>query len=106
MIDLREKDRNAICSLAADVFPEGTEIWAYGSRIKGTNHDTSDLDLVVHFPDSQDKFESLSLLSDFIERLRDSTIPIIVQVFAWHSIPEAFQDSIVRCYQVLWKAEG
>ncbi|WP_422446137.1 MULTISPECIES: nucleotidyltransferase domain-containing protein [unclassified Endozoicomonas] len=28
-------------------------MWAYGSRVKGTNHDNSDLDLAVHFPPDQ-----------------------------------------------------
>ena len=104
MIDLREKDRKAICALAAQVFPVGTEIWAYGSRVKGTNHDTSDLDLVVHFPDDQDRMESLSQRMDFLEALRDSNIPIIVQVMAWPVIPDHFKQNIQACYQVLWTA--
>ena len=102
MIDLREKDRKAICALAAQHFPEGTEIWAYGSRVKGTNHDTSDLDLVVHFPEDQERMKGFSQLADFIEALRDSNIPIIVQVLAWHGIPEHFKTNIQSCYQVLW----
>ena len=104
MIDLREKDRKAICALAAQIFVAGTEIWAYGSRVKGTNHDTSDLDLVVHFPQEQERAEGFSQLADFIEALRDSNIPIIVQVMAWHSIPEHFKANIQSCYQVLWAA--
>ncbi len=104
MIDLREKDYLAICELAAKVFSKGTAIWAYGSRVKGTNHDTSDLDLVVHFPPAQDKSEDLHQLATFIESLRDSNIPIIVQVMAWHCIPESFQENIKQCYEVLWCA--
>ncbi|MGI9274482.1 MAG: nucleotidyltransferase family protein [Endozoicomonas sp.] len=102
MIDLREKDRQAICDLAEPIFPPGTEIWAYGSRVKGTCHDTSDLDLVVHFPQSQEKTEGFNQLADFLEALRDSNIPIIVQVMAWHAIPEHFKANIQSCYQVLW----
>ena len=104
MIDLREKDRKAICELAAQTFPAGTEIWAYGSRVKGTNHDASDLDLVVHFPQTQDQAAGLSQLTDFIDAPRDSTITVIVQVLAWHAIPRHFQSSIQCCYQMLWKA--
>ncbi len=102
MIDLRKKDRLAICQLAEKTFPAGTEIWAYGSRVKGTNHETSDLDLVVHFPQTLNKTESYSLLADFIEALRESTIPIIVQVMAWQGIPDHFKDNIQSHYQVLW----
>ena len=106
MIDLREKDQQAIGTLASQIFTSGTEIWAYGSRVKGTNHDTSDLDLVVHFPSGQSQVEDLQQLSDFIEALQDSNIPIIVQVFAWHSMPEVFQKNIQENYQVFWKASA
>ena len=102
MIDLREKDRQAICVLAEQTLPPGAEIWAYGSRVKGTGHDTSDLDLVVHFPPEQSKRENLRQRVDFIEALRDSNIPIAVQVLAWQDIPEEFKANIQRCYEVLW----
>ena len=102
MIDLREKDRLAICDIAEKIFTENTELWAYGSRVKKTNHDTSDLDLVVHFPPEQDKSIDYEQLSHFIETLRDSNIPIIVQVTAWHSIPDNFRSNIQSLYQVLW----
>lgn len=104
MIDLRDKDRQAICEIAQKLFVKGTEIWAYGSRVKGTNHDTSDLDLVVHFPPEQDKDDDYEQLSLFIETLRDSNIPIIVQVMAWHSIPDHFRTNIQSNYQVLWQS--
>ena len=104
MIDLRKKDRTAICEFASQVFDQGTEIWAYGSRVKGTNHDASDLDLVVHFSPEQESAEGFEQLSAFIEALRDSNIPIIVQVMAWSAIPDHFKTNIKSCYQVLWRA--
>ena len=104
MIDLREKDRKGICALAEQIFPSGTEIWAYGSRVKGTNHDASDLDLVVHFPAEQSREEGFNQLAEFIEALRDSNIPIIVQVMAWRAIPDHFKTNIQSCYRVLWTA--
>lgn len=105
MIDLREQDRTGICDIAQSIFPTGVEIWAYGSRVKGTNHDTSDLDLVVHFPDGQAAAMSAKQLTQFRETLRDSNIPIIVQVLAWHGIPDTFKDNIAQCYQVLWSSK-
>ena len=101
MIDLREKDRAAICELAQTHLPKGSEIWAYGSRVKGTHHDCSDLDLVVHFPPELDKLNSLTLLDNFIEALKESNIPIIVQALTWNSIPEHFQAGILERYEVL-----
>lgn len=101
MIDLREKDRESVCDLASQIFTRGTRLRAYGSRVKGTNHDTSDLDIVVHFPDGQDEHDSFDQLTAFIEALRDSNIPIIVQALSWSAITESFKTNIKSCYQVL-----
>ena len=103
MIKLRKKDRDAICALAKQYFPSGTEIWAYGSRVKGTSYEGSDLDLVVHFPEEA-RSECYTQLAEFKEVLRDSNIPIFVQVLAWHGIPEHFKTNILQCYEVLWTA--
>jgi len=103
MIDLREKDNEILCRLAQETFAQGTEIWAYGSRVKGTNHDASDLDLIVHLaanPVSDNEY--FKQLASFKEALQESTIPIFVQVFAWTQIPEAFKANIKAEYQVLY----
>jgi len=102
MIDLRDKDKAILSQLAQQCFLPKTEIWAYGSRIKGTNHDASDLDLVVHFaPSGVSDSENFKQLSSFKEALQESTIPIFVQVFAWTQIPEAFKANIKAEYQIL-----
>ena len=62
-------------------------------------------DLTSEFPRSspeQDKSIDYEQLSHFIETLRDSNIPIIIQVTAWHSIPDNFRSNIQSLYQVLW----
>ncbi|MEH6359068.1 MAG: nucleotidyltransferase domain-containing protein [Pseudomonadales bacterium] len=105
MIDLRAKDRLILCQLAQQIFTQGTKIWAYGSRVKGTNHDASDLDLVVHFDSTSSDNESFEQLVNFKEALQESTIPIFVQVFAWSQIPESFKSNIEENYQVLFSVE-
>ena len=94
----------AICAVAAQCFSAGTAIWAYGSRVQGTCYEASDLDLVVHFPEGQASGESHAQLAEFIEALRDSNVPIIVQALAWQAIPEYFRANIEQCYEVLWTA--
>ena len=53
MIELREKDRKAITALAKKHLVKGTELRAYGSRVKGTSLETSDLDLMMFTPEGQ-----------------------------------------------------
>ncbi|MEY8204247.1 MAG: hypothetical protein RPR40_04155 [Bermanella sp.] len=99
MIDLREKDRQIIIDIANGVFSTGTQLWAYGSRIKGSNHDASDLDLVVRAA-KDDEFD-LEQLTNFKTALQSSTIPILVQALSWQHIPEPFQKTILQGYEVL-----
>ncbi len=94
MLDLREKDRDRICRIAEECFTEPIEIWAYGSRVNGESHDASDLDLVVRGRDLEPVKNDA--LYNFKEALRDSTIPILVQVLDWASIPETFRRDILQ----------
>ncbi len=99
MIDLREKDRVRIIELAQKTLPKNTQVWAFGSRVKGANHDASDLDLVLTSAQKDDF--SLEHCFAFKEALQESNIPILIQVLSWWHIPQSFQDNILRRYEVL-----
>lgn len=99
MIDLRDIDRDRICQLAKANLKPGTELWAYGSRVKGSNFEASDLDLVIK--SNEQSPLSLDELIEFKQTLQDSNIPIVVQVLDWERIPQAFQDNILGAYEVL-----
>lgn len=104
MIELREKDRQQICRIASEVLPAGVELWAYGSRVKGTGHDASDLDLAMVSPEG--KSVDGEYLTHFKLALQDSTIPIFVQVMDWNRIPESFKKNILQCYDVLCRVKS
>ncbi len=94
MIDIREKDLVNIKKIASKTLINGSKIWAYGSRVKGTAYEGSDLDLVIITPEGQ-----VNDIVDFREKLHDSTIPIIVQIYGWEYLPEHFKLNIKACYQ-------
>ena len=75
------------------------EVWAYGSRVNGTAHEASDLDLVLRNhglePISAGRIEALR------EAFRESNIPIIVDVHDWTMIPESFHAEILADYVTL-----
>ena len=100
MIDLREKDRAAILRIARKTLGPDAKLLVYGSRVKGGAHEASDLDLVVETPSENPL--SPEQCTAFKEALQDSTIPILVQVFDWHSLPERFQENIAAHHFVLW----
>lgn len=79
------------------------EVWAYGSRVTGYAHDGSDLDLVILTPDR--KKLSLDTLMELKEKIRESNIPILVEVFDWARLPETFHKNIEASHEVLYQPE-
>lgn len=96
---IREKDKHAIIELAKNSVKHPSKILAFGSRVNGQAHDTSDLDLVIVANDK--KKIALDDLLDFKDSLQKSNIPIIVQVLDWYRIPTSFHQNILENYEVL-----
>lgn len=94
-IDVADKDLLVLRELFANHLPD-TEVWAFGSRVKGTARKDSDLDLVVFSkPDQKSKVHALR------EALDESALPFRVDVLVWDDISEAFRENIRKKYWVL-----
>ena len=74
------------------------EVWVYGSRVNGSAHEASDLDLVLRSPALEPLGPEYSAL---VEALEESNIPILVQVHDWARLPKSFHREIQRAYVVL-----
>lgn len=92
---LREQDKQRLLLLLAEHLP-GVTAWAYGSRVNGDAHDASDLDLVLRSKDLSKI--PLSELENFLEALRESNIPILVEARDWARLPASFHGEILRNY--------
>jgi len=96
---LRTKDRNTLLEIFSSIdFP--IEVWAYGSRVSGSAHEGSDLDLVVR-SQSLDKLPTDTYL-ELSEKIKYSNIPILVQLFDWARLPESFHQNIEAQHEVLF----
>lgn len=95
---LREKDKQALLQLLDRYLPTVT-VWVYGSRITGQAHDTSDLDIILRSTDLSRI--PISELEDFLEALRESNIPILVEARDWARLPTSFHQEILNDYVVL-----
>lgn len=95
---LREKDRLQLLAIAQKHLPD-VAIWAYGSRVTGTAHECSDLDIVLRSADL--KPIPIEAFMDFVEAVKDSNIPILIDIFDWGRIPESFHNGIMEAYVVL-----
>ncbi len=75
------------------------EVWAYGSRVNGTCHEASDLDLVLRDPNTLKKpIETLSRLK---QAFKESDLPIIVDLIDWATLPDSFRIEIEKQYIVI-----
>lgn len=93
-LDLSPKHRAILEAIIVKHLPD-VEVWAYGSRVKGESHDSSDLDLVLRGP-GLNKIQ-FDVLGKFKVAVRESSIPILVEARDWARIPERFQsDSSAR----------
>jgi uncharacterized protein len=99
---LREKDKQQLLQLLTDYLPD-VSAWAYGSRVHGEAHDASDLDIVLRSADLSPI--PILALEDFLEALRESTIPILVEARDWARLPVSFYEEILKKYVVLKNGE-
>ena len=95
VLDLPERYLSTLLGLLERYVP-GAEVWAYGSRVSGEAHEGSDLDLVLRNPAGLEK--PVSNLSALMGALKESDLPIVVDVVDWAEIPETFRDEIERGY--------
>lgn len=89
--------------LIAAHLPE-EEVWAYGSRVTGTAHDTSDLDLVVRHP-SDLRTKQGSAFGDLKEAISESNLPLLIELLDWARLPPAFWGNIAGQHVVLYVPE-
>ena len=101
LLDLPQKYLEQIQSLLRTHVPHA-EVWAYGSRVTGSGHEASDLDLVLRNP--QNLLEETTGLHNLKEAFTESNLPIRVDVMDWARIPESFRCEIERAHVVVQEA--
>ena len=96
---LRNKDKETLLNIFSTLeIP--VEIWAYGSRVNGTAHEGSDLDLVIR--DLNQKPLPTDVFAELCEKIRNSNIPILVELRDWALLPESFHKNIAKQFEVLY----
>ena len=96
MIDLQAKHLREVVEILSRYVPT-FDVWAYGSRVKGTTKPWSDLDLVVMGPT---RLESRQLLG-LQEAFEESSLPFRVEILDWQAVSTEFQDIISSRYEVI-----
>ncbi len=100
---LRQKDKQNLLKFFSELnIP--VEVWAYGSRVNETAHEGSDLDLVIR---NLSRTHGISPLPSDIymtlcEKIKDSNIPVLVELRDWAMLPESFHHTIEQHHEVLF----
>lgn len=101
-LHLTQEYREQLVSILSHHIP-GVEVWAYGSRVDGTNHDASDLDLVIRTPDLTPI--GVSAMSRLLDAFDESNLPITVDIHDWARLPDAYHEEIRRNHYILTRPE-
>ena len=94
-VDLGGIHRASLLRLIRSHLPN-TEVWAYGSRVRGTSRPSSDLDLAVFTEPAQRR-----QVAELREALDESDLPFRVDVLVWDDLPQSFRAEIQRQRVVL-----
>ena len=90
------KHLDEIRSIIARLYPEAV-VWAYGSRVDGSAHEASDLDLaVVDFGRTDGDIMTLR------NALSESNVPFPVDVSNYKLLPKSFQEEIAKNFVVIY----
>ena len=71
-----------------------TQVWAFGSRVKFTNEQFADLDLVL----VGERKQSLASMADLEEAFKESDLPFEVDVLDYCTISENMKSEIRKNY--------
>ena len=97
-LDLPQKYLAQVQTLLRTHVPHA-EVWAYGSRVTGSGHEASDLDLVLRNP--KNLLEETGVLYELKEAFSESNLPIRVDIMDWARIPASFHHEIERAHVVV-----
>jgi uncharacterized protein len=101
---IREKDKDILLEILNNSLLPSLSVWAYGSRVNGSAHESSDLDLVIRTADL--KLMDFDIYLNLMEKIRESNIAILVEIRDWARLPVRFHEQILQQYEVLYSSEG
>jgi predicted nucleotidyltransferase len=97
---LRPEHLNELLRLLRAHLPD-SEVWAYGSRVNGDGHDTSDLDLAVRHPADLRTRQPPATLRNLRAAFSESNLPFLVDLHDWAALPPEFHPEIIKRHIIL-----
>ncbi len=98
ILDIPPDQKSLLLHLLQQFLP-GVTVWAFGSRVRGSAHETSDFNLVL-FSNAEQKQQVL----DLDDALKESTLPFTVDLLIWGNITDRFKVNIQQQAVVLTRS--
>lgn len=99
-IFIDEKSLTELRGIFIKLYPKSI-IWAFGSRVNGSAHLGSDLDLaIVDYGQKDTDYLGLK------EAIQESNIPFLIDIFEISKLPDSFKKEIKNHYVVLYDGNG
>jgi predicted nucleotidyltransferase len=95
---LSERHRKLLIDLLAIHVPEA-RVWAYGSRVSGSAHEGSDLDIVLLHKTTREV--AVDGKHELIDAIEQSLLPMLIDVSEWCYLPEWLRGEIEYRHVVL-----
>ena len=89
LIDISPENWQIVREILQRYVPD-REVWAFGSRVKWTAKEFSDLDLAI----IGDTPLSIALTADMKEAFQESALPFKIDIVDWASITPSFRQVI------------
>lgn len=96
---LRDKDKQRLIQLFSRI-ESPVEVLAYGNRVNNTAHEASDLDLVIRTKNGEPI--NKNVYSELQEQLKQSNIPILVELRDWTTLPKSFHLQIEKNCELIY----
>lgn len=93
---IEDKHLKELTQIFKSICPKAV-IWAFGSRVNGSAHSGSDLDLtIVDYGQTEPNLQELQ------KAVKDSNIPFLIDILEMNTLSESFQQEIKRNYLVIY----
>jgi len=92
-LNIQQKHLEIVLEILQKFIPN-VEVWAFGSRVKFTNTEYADLDLVI----VSDKKQSFLTMGMIEEAFKESDLPFEIDILDYHSISEHIKQEIKKKY--------
>jgi type I restriction enzyme, S subunit len=100
LLEMKDEHKDSLLKILKTHVPE-LEVWAFGSRVRWTARETSDLDITLRNPENINDPLDWKLINRLNDLFEESDLPFLVDILDWATVSEKFKKVIEREYVVI-----